>query len=84
MTISLYNYLFSALETYGNDGNVSDIKILYSEQLTALGIEIYIQGDRVYQIQCDNMSYRSYVYLYYPSQAFTCWVNEEGYMYDGQ
>ena len=81
LTISLYDYLFIVLETEGQaTGNA---RSLSQEQLTTLGIEIYIQGERVYEIECDDISYRSFVFLDYPSQMRVCWLSKEGYMYDG-
>jgi hypothetical protein len=80
LTISLYDYLFSILEIEGiNEGAGPYIS---SDNLERLGIEIYIDNEKVDRVAIEALVRGYYIFVETPSNPFIR-LEENGYLYDG-
>ena len=55
LTISLYDYLFSILEIEGINDGISPYVYISSDNLERLGIEIYIDNEKVDRVTIDAL-----------------------------
>lgn len=80
LTISLYDYLFSILEIEGIGNGVGPY--ISSDNLERLGIEIYIDNEKVDRVAIDALVRGYYIFVETPSNSHIR-LYENGYLYDG-
>lgn len=80
LTISLYDYLFSILEIEGIDNGVG--LYILSDNLERLGIEIYIDNEKVDNVSIEALVRGYYIFVATPSNS-SIRLGENGYLYDG-